>query len=94
MRKVSIHEAKSSLSRLVEAAEAGEEIVLVRAGRPVARITRLVSEAGIRFGTGKGIVKAVGPGSDRPLTTKQRDRLLGGPLEPGDCVNARLHRST
>ena len=82
MRKVSIHEAKSSLSRLVEAAEAGEEIVLVRAGRPVARITRLVSEPGIRFGTGKGIVKAVDPGFDRPLTTKQRDRLLGGRIEP------------
>jgi antitoxin (DNA-binding transcriptional repressor) of toxin-antitoxin stability system len=82
MRKVNIHEAKSSLSKLVEAAEAGEEIVLARAGRPVARITRLVTESGIRFGTAKGFVKAIDSGFDRPLTKKQREALLGGRVEP------------
>ena len=35
---VNIHEAKTHLSRLIERVEAGEEIVLARAGRPVARI--------------------------------------------------------
>ena len=35
---VGIYEAKSTLSRLVERAEAGEEIVLTRRGRAVARI--------------------------------------------------------
>lgn len=35
---VNMHEAKTHLSRLVERVEAGEEIVLARAGRPVARI--------------------------------------------------------
>ena len=34
---VNIHEAKTHLSRLVERAEAGEEILIARAGRPVAR---------------------------------------------------------
>lgn len=33
---VNMHEAKSSLSKLVERAEAGEEIVIGRAGKPVA----------------------------------------------------------
>lgn len=33
-----MHEAKTHLSRLVERAEAGEEIVIGRAGRPVARL--------------------------------------------------------
>lgn len=33
-----MHEAKTHLSRLVEMVEAGEEVVLARAGRPVARI--------------------------------------------------------
>jgi prevent-host-death family protein len=33
-----MHEAKTTLSQLVERAEAGEEIVLARNGRPVARI--------------------------------------------------------
>ncbi len=35
---VNIHDAKTHLSRLVERVEAGEEIVIARAGRPVARL--------------------------------------------------------
>ena len=35
---VNIHAAKTHLSRLVEKVEAGEEIVIARAGRPVARL--------------------------------------------------------
>jgi prevent-host-death family protein len=39
---VNIHEAKTHFSRLVERAEAGEEIVIARAGVPVARLVPLV----------------------------------------------------
>lgn len=35
---VNIHAAKTHLSRLVERAAAGEDIVIARAGRPVARL--------------------------------------------------------
>ena len=35
---VNVHEAKTHLSRLLERVEAGEEIVVARAGRPVARL--------------------------------------------------------
>jgi prevent-host-death family protein len=35
---VNIHEAKTHLSRLIERVEAGEELVIARAGRPVARL--------------------------------------------------------
>ena len=35
---VNIHEAKTHFSRLVERVEAGEDIVIARAGRPVARL--------------------------------------------------------
>jgi len=35
---VNIHEAKTHLSRLVERASAGEEIIIGRAGKPVARL--------------------------------------------------------
>ena len=35
---VNIHEAKTHLSRLVEQAAAGEEIVIGKAGRPMARL--------------------------------------------------------
>lgn len=36
--KVNIHEAKTHLSRLIERVEQGEEIVLCRAGKPVAKL--------------------------------------------------------
>lgn len=38
---VNMHEAKTGLSRLVERAEAGEEIVIARAGRPAAKLVPL-----------------------------------------------------
>lgn len=39
MQIVNIHEAKTHLSRLLEAIERGEEIVIARAGHPVAALT-------------------------------------------------------
>ena len=36
-----MHEAKSSLSKLVKRASAGEEIVIASRGKPVAMLTRL-----------------------------------------------------
>lgn len=45
METVNIHDAKTRLSNLIERVEAGEEIVIARAGRPVARLVPLVSRA-------------------------------------------------
>lgn len=47
---VNIAEAKARLSALIEAAERGEEIVLARAGKPVARITAYAAKPARRFG--------------------------------------------
>jgi prevent-host-death family protein len=41
---VNVHEAKTHLSRLLDRAAAGEEIVVARAGRPVARLVALSPE--------------------------------------------------
>jgi prevent-host-death family protein len=38
MAQVGMHEAKTTLSQLVERAEAGEEIIIARNGKPVARL--------------------------------------------------------
>ncbi len=38
---VNIHEAKTHLSRLIERVEAGEELVIARGGKPVARLVPL-----------------------------------------------------
>ncbi len=40
---VNIHAAKTQFSKLVERAEAGEEILIARSGRPVARLAPLAS---------------------------------------------------
>lgn len=40
-RQVNIHYAKTHLSKLLEAVEAGEEVVIARAGRPVARVSAI-----------------------------------------------------
>lgn len=41
MKSVNIHEAKTHLSRLIERVEAGEEIIIAKAGRPAARLVPL-----------------------------------------------------
>jgi prevent-host-death family protein len=41
---VNVHEAKTHLSRLLERVEAGEEIVLARAGKPVARLVAVPAQ--------------------------------------------------
>jgi prevent-host-death family protein len=41
MRTVNIHAAKTHLSRLVEEAAAGEEIIIAKSGKPVARLCPL-----------------------------------------------------
>lgn len=43
MPKVNIHEAKTHLSRYVEEAAQGKEIVIAKAGKPVARIAPLAA---------------------------------------------------
>lgn len=45
---VNIHAAKTHLSRLVERVEAGEEVVIARAGRPVARLVPFQSRTAPR----------------------------------------------
>lgn len=53
MTEVGVHEAKTELSRLLRAVEAGEEVVIMRGGEPVARLTgfrRAVPQLGIDRG--------------------------------------------
>lgn len=43
MTIVNMHEAKSQLSKLVAQAEAGEEIIIARDGRPAVRLTPVLA---------------------------------------------------
>ena len=48
MKQVNIHQAKTGLSQLVERAEAGEEIIIARAGKPAAKLVPLTKVRGRR----------------------------------------------
>jgi prevent-host-death family protein len=49
---VNMHEAKTHLSRLVERVESGEEIIIGRAGKPVARLVPYQEKRPPRTGLG------------------------------------------
>jgi prevent-host-death family protein len=58
MTIVNIYEAKTQLSKLVDQAAAGTDVIIGRSGKPVARITALESsKAPIRFGVLKNRIK-------------------------------------
>ncbi|KQT66141.1 MULTISPECIES: type II toxin-antitoxin system Phd/YefM family antitoxin [unclassified Aureimonas] len=68
MRTVNIHAAKTHLSRLIEDVSAGEEIIIAKAGQPVARLVPLehAVETERRLGGLAGQI-ALPPNFDDPL---------------------------
>jgi prevent-host-death family protein len=67
MTTINIYEAKTQLSRLVEQAASGQDVIIARGGKPVARLTRLQPPPRkIRFGVLKGKVR-IDPDFDAPL---------------------------
>lgn len=57
MLVINVSAAKTQLSRLLKRVEAGEEVVLARRGRPVARLVRYKPRGKRRFGAMKGKIK-------------------------------------
>jgi prevent-host-death family protein len=81
---VNVHAAKTNLSRLLERAEAGEEIVIGRAGKPVAKLVPYVPDHPKRvFGALKGQIRIL-PGFDELDAEIERDfeESINRPLEP------------
>jgi prevent-host-death family protein len=67
MKIVNVHAAKTNLSRLIEQACAGEEIVIARDNRPVVRLVPVESrEPRKQFGSMQGLI-AIGPEFFEPL---------------------------
>lgn len=46
MKTINIHEAKTQLSKLVEAASKGEPFVIAKAGKPMVKVTALDAPVG------------------------------------------------
>jgi antitoxin (DNA-binding transcriptional repressor) of toxin-antitoxin stability system len=68
MTKVTIHEAKTHLSRLIEKVMRGEEVVIAKRDKPVARLEKITQHLSHRrLGGLKGLVRRMGPEFDRPV---------------------------
>lgn len=68
MPTVNIHQAKTHLSRLLRRVAAGEEIVIAKAGRPIARLVPFTKGRGSRvLGTERGRI-VVTEDFDAPLS--------------------------
>lgn len=69
MKTVTIHEAKTHLSRLIQQALAGEEIVIANRNEPMVRLEVVREKPPVRrFGGLKSMVLAMGPSFDEPLS--------------------------
>jgi prevent-host-death family protein len=56
--RVTVHVAKTTLSKLIERAQSGEEVIIARGNTPVARLVPIGEQAPERRpGTLRGIVK-------------------------------------
>lgn len=56
MAIINVHEAKANLSRLLDRAHAGEEVIISKGGKPYARLCPLEPPAARKPGLLKGVV--------------------------------------
>ena len=67
MKTINVHQAKTHLSRLLEEVAAGQEIIIAKAGKPIARLVSLRAASKKRqLGILKGEL-TVSPDFDAPL---------------------------
>jgi prevent-host-death family protein len=79
---VNIFQAKTQLSKLIEKVEGGEDVIIARAGKPVARLTKLTQEKPkIRFGGLKGKIW-IADDFDDPLPPEVLAEFEDGPVFP------------
>jgi prevent-host-death family protein len=81
MATLNVHAAKTQLSRLIDRAAQGEDIVIARGGKPVARLTALAPPAARRPGLLKGRLR-VAADFDAPLPPDLLAPFLSGSVEP------------
>lgn len=78
MRQINIHEAKTHLSQLVEDAARGDQIIIAKAGRPMARLVALDDDGTPRP---RGLLKGqiwIADDFDTPLPEDILQSFAGG----------------
>jgi prevent-host-death family protein len=94
MTSVNIHEAKTQLSRLIAQVETGEEILICRDGKPVAKLIPAPQKKRASFGFAKGTVRVVGDIND-PMPDDWLDKFYNAPIvaEPAGSSKRRRGQS-
>ncbi len=75
MKTVTIHEAKTQLSKLVEEASKGESFIIARAGKPVVKVTALRDSSPAAGLYGRADFRAA---RLRPNGSREIERIFGG----------------
>ena len=60
MKQVTVHVAKTNLSKLIDAALAGEDIIIAKGNKPAVRLVA-IPQGSVKIGILKGIVNGPGP---------------------------------
>jgi prevent-host-death family protein len=78
--QVTIHEAKTQLSRLIAAAERGEEVIIARRDKPVVRLSMVEEFSGkTRIGGLKGRKLKMGANFDNPALNAEIAKNFNAP---------------
>jgi prevent-host-death family protein len=84
MRQINVHEAKTHLSQLLEDVAQGEQIIIAKAGKPIARLSPLETNTPARKrGLLKGKIR-IGSDFDAPLPADLLAAFEG--IEPSGTV--------
>ena len=76
-QQFTVHAAKTHLSRLIDAALAGEEVVIAKGSKPVIKLVPIV-RGGFKFGLLEEQVKGPGPDFFAPLDEDELKLWEGG----------------
>jgi antitoxin (DNA-binding transcriptional repressor) of toxin-antitoxin stability system len=76
--QVNIHEAKTQLSKLIEKAMNGEEVVIAKAGKPMVKLKKIKAKRGRPvFGDLEGRKVVLDPDWWKPMTEEEAKEFLG-----------------
>ena len=81
MKTVNMHDAKTHLSKLVDAAVKGEPFVIAKAGKPMVKVVKIEAEAPMRTGFLKGHID-IPEDFDTMFEDDIREMFEGSEIEP------------
>ncbi|HWK47960.1 MAG TPA: type II toxin-antitoxin system prevent-host-death family antitoxin [Stellaceae bacterium] len=76
MRQVTVHVAKTNLSKLIEAALSGEDVVIAKGNKPVVRLVA-IPQGKFKIGLLKGQLTGAGPDFLEPMEEADLERWEG-----------------